>query len=50
MISMRLLFVLLAVSINSMAGNDTPVKTLSKEDLQKYTGTWYETAKVPNSF
>ena len=28
---------------------DAP-KTVEKVDLTKYAGTWYEIAKIPNSF
>lgn len=27
-----------------------PLKTVDKVDLEKYTGTWYEIARLPNSF
>jgi len=50
MITVKLLIIFLAVTINSMAGNDNTVKTVSNVDLQKYTGNWYEIAKIPNSF
>ena len=33
-----------------MAQNKEPVTTVDHVDLQKYAGTWYEIAKIPNSF
>ena len=33
-----------------MAQNKESVTTVDHVDLQKYAGTWYEIAKIPNSF
>ncbi len=34
----------------SQTKNETIIKTVDSVDLQKYIGTWYEIAKIPNSF
>lgn len=44
-----LILILLLSALNIMAQNKEPV-TVNHVDLQKYTGTWYEISKIPNSF
>lgn len=46
----RILIILLAISVNLMAVDGTSVQTVDNVDLHKYTGKWYEIAKIPNNF
>jgi len=50
----RYVFLLLMImNLPSVAQNDTDIKepeTVKKVDLQRYTGTWYEIARIPNRF
>ena len=46
---MIIICLLLLVNSFTMAQNKEPV-TVDHVDLQKYAGTWYEIAKIPNSF
>ena len=52
-ITMNLYFIIiiLAASVSIMAQNEkSNPATVDKVDLSKYTGLWYEIAKIPNSF
>jgi len=44
--------ILLVVNVGCAQNENTksPPTTVSKVDLQKYAGLWYEIAKIPNSF
>jgi apolipoprotein D and lipocalin family protein len=46
---MRLLLLILFISFRLPAQNSPP-ETVDYVDLKKYTGLWYEIAKIPNSF
>lgn len=46
---MYIIIILFLTAFNLMAQNKEPV-TVDHVDLQRYTGTWYEIAKIPNSF
>ncbi len=46
----KLVLLMLFFGSFSMAQNTDEVKTVTKIDLSKYVGTWYEIAKIPNSF
>ncbi|HSG32448.1 MAG TPA: lipocalin family protein [Thermodesulfobacteriota bacterium] len=46
----RMLIVFITISINSVAENDISLNTVPMVDLKKYSGTWYEIAKIPNRF
>jgi apolipoprotein D and lipocalin family protein len=39
-----------AISSARAASNDSPLETVPKVDLNRYTGRWYEIAKYPNRF
>ena len=44
-------FLLILIPIFSFGQvNQQPSNTVSKVDLKKYSGLWYEIAKIPNSF
>lgn len=47
-----IIFILLAFMPISMANaaDTNEVKTVAHVDLEKYTGNWYEIARIPNSF
>jgi apolipoprotein D and lipocalin family protein len=44
------LFLLLILSVSVMAQKKSEPQTVSKVDLKKYAGLWYEIAKIPNNF
>lgn len=45
------IFILLFFSVTTKAqNNQQPPTTVPKVDLNKYSGLWYEIAKIPNSF
>ena len=45
------IFILLFISVIVIAqDNQQPPTTVPKVDLNKYSGLWYEIAKIPNSF
>lgn len=54
--SVLLVSSLLSLSSLSLAdngsepGNPTPLPVVSQVDINRYSGTWYEIAKLPNSF
>lgn len=45
----KIFFLILILGTVSICQNDS-IKTVDSVDLDKYTGTWYEIAKIPNSF
>jgi apolipoprotein D and lipocalin family protein len=47
---MYILIIFLFSALSIMAQNKESVTTVDHVDLQKYAGTWYEIAKIPNSF
>ena len=47
---MYILIIFLFSALSIMAQNKEPVTTVDHVNLQNYTGTWYEIAKIPNSF
>ena len=50
-IIMMLIPILLSVQNNFSQNKDLPsLVTVNQVDLSKYTGLWYEIAKIPNSF
>jgi apolipoprotein D and lipocalin family protein len=42
--------ILLAIASNVIAGELSPVTTVEQVDLNRYCGTWYEIARLPNRF
>ncbi len=44
------LSILLVVNASAQDSEKSEPATVSKVDLQKYAGTWYEIAKIPNRF
>jgi len=48
---MKKIFALLIISVIAVMGQtDKSLTTVKYVDLKKYTGTWYEIARIPNSF
>ena len=48
---MKTLIVLIILILSiSLFPQSTSLKTVDYVDLKKYTGLWYEIAKIPNSF
>jgi apolipoprotein D and lipocalin family protein len=48
---MKKIFLIILIFVTmTLAQNNLPIKTVDSVDLQKYIGTWYEIAKIPNSF
>lgn len=48
---MKKIFGLLIISVIAVMGQtDKPLTTVKYVDLKKYAGTWYEIARIPNSF
>ena len=45
----RLLLFLLSL-MGLFSCSKTPLETVTELDLEKYQGTWYEIARLPNSF
>ena len=45
-----LFFGLLALASNILAGDKQTLETVSQVDLSRYTGIWYELARLPNRF
>jgi apolipoprotein D and lipocalin family protein len=45
-----LVIAMLAKTSGSETMDERPVKTVSKVDLERYLGLWYEIAKIPNRF
>jgi len=41
---------LFAIAGNVIAGQPSPVTTVEQVDLNRYCGTWYEIARLPNRF
>lgn len=41
---------LLALLLSACGGSDRPLATVDHVDLQRYTGTWYEIARLPQWF
>ena len=50
LLSLLIISSLCLVSCSKKANDQLPLKTVSKVDLSKYAGTWYEIALLPNSF
>lgn len=50
LLSQLLILILLSSSIYLGQDDQLKVKTVKSVDLKRYTGTWYEIAKIPNSF
>ncbi|OJH06751.1 MAG: hypothetical protein AOY29_06175 [Alcanivorax borkumensis] len=46
----RLLAILLVSGLLCACGGDKPLATVGQVDLQRYTGTWYEIARLPQWF
>jgi len=46
----RTLIFLLLFSSHFLSQNNQNIKTVDSVDINKYIGTWYEIAKIPNSF
>jgi len=46
----RTLLILLSIMFYSSAHSQNKPSVVSSVDLKKYTGTWYEIARLPNSF
>ncbi len=46
----KILIISIAISINCFAEKTNPINTVANVDLKKYTGTWYEIAKISNRF
>ena len=45
------IFAMILISCTSSQDKDLPpLKTVTRVDLNKYVGLWYEIAKIPNSF
>ena len=44
------IFFLIGILAVANAQTDKPLKTVPKVDLDRYTGLWYEIAKIPNRF
>ena len=49
-ISLFMFLVALAVVGNAQDGSKQPLKVVPEVDLNRYMGTWYEIARLPNSF
>jgi apolipoprotein D and lipocalin family protein len=47
---MKLSFLFFALSAFSLFGQENQVTTVDSVELDRYTGKWYEIAKIPNSF
>jgi lipocalin len=47
---MKLLIIITTLSLLSCAGSYPNLDVVPKVDLQRYQGTWYEIARLPNSF
>lgn len=45
----RIILLILTIAAISLGQNNT-ITTVDYVDLQKYSGTWYEISKIPNSF
>lgn len=45
-----LCFALLPLVSNILAGDKQTLQTVSQVDLSRYTGIWYELARLPNRF
>ncbi|MGB1923486.1 MAG: lipocalin family protein [Alcanivorax sp.] len=43
-------FTLLLAGLLSACGADKPLATVDQVDLQRYSGTWYEIARLPQWF
>ena len=43
-------WIVLLLILNSCSGQMKKLETVSEIELQKYTGKWYEIARLPNSF
>jgi apolipoprotein D and lipocalin family protein len=43
-------YVILLIILTSCASNMKTLKTVPEVDLNRYTGKWYEIARLPNSF
>lgn len=48
--SSRLLAAILVSGLLSACGGDKPLATVDQVDLQRYAGTWYEIARLPQWF
>jgi lipocalin len=46
----RILPFILALMVTSCSSQMKPLKTVPDVDLNRYTGKWYEIARLPNSF
>jgi apolipoprotein D and lipocalin family protein len=46
----RVLFLIIIFSVLSMAQKSKEPVTVNNVDLKRYTGLWYEIAKIPNNF
>jgi apolipoprotein D and lipocalin family protein len=47
---MKILLFIFIISVPLMAQKNKDPQTVRNVDLQKYTGVWYEIAKIPNNF
>ena len=46
-----IIFIIISFKMNAQTSNkNTELVTVNSVDLNKYIGTWYEIAKIPNSF
>ncbi len=50
MIKIFLFLSIIGIAFNLSAQNKKEPETVAHVDLKKYTGLWYEIAKIPNSF
>jgi apolipoprotein D and lipocalin family protein len=46
----RLIILIFIISLTAMAQKPKEPQTVSNVDLERYTGLWYEIAKIPNNF
>ncbi len=42
-------FVLLLAGLLSACGADKPLATVNQVDLERYSGTWYQIARLPSA-
>ena len=49
-IILNLIFLIMAIGLFSCCSTNAPLNVVDKLDVDKYLGTWYEIARLPNSF
>lgn len=47
---MKYILIMIGIVSANLIAQQNPLKTVKYVDLKKYAGTWYEIAKIPNSF